>query len=154
MSSWLRRLVLSLGFRVLRVVWFFTRPITVGVRILLLQDGKVMLVRHSYQAGWFLPGGGVKRGEILAEAVRREAAEECGAYIDTMELWGIYSHTNVYKNDHVAVFVSEDFHLEQQKAAEISEAAFFRLDSLPSDLSESTRSGIEGYLKGERYNRT
>ena len=39
-------------------------------------DTDLMLVRHSYRAGWHLPGGGVRRGEAPDEAARRELAEE------------------------------------------------------------------------------
>ena len=51
-----------------------TRGMTLGVRALLVADGGVVLVRHTYTPGWYLPGGGVERGESVAEAVRREVA--------------------------------------------------------------------------------
>jgi ADP-ribose pyrophosphatase YjhB (NUDIX family) len=44
------------------------------------RDGKVLLVRQRRGAFtyWLLPGGGVQRGETLAEALEREIREECG----------------------------------------------------------------------------
>jgi 8-oxo-dGTP pyrophosphatase MutT (NUDIX family) len=41
-------------------------------------DGHVLLVRQSYRANWFLPGGLLKRNEAPAAAGARELAEEVG----------------------------------------------------------------------------
>ena len=71
-----------------RLYYFIVRPITLGVRILLIDGDRVILVKHSYEPGWFLPGGGVKRGETLEQAARRpqggrSALQRCG--ISVME---------------------------------------------------------------------
>ena len=59
-----------------RVLW---APTAMGVAALVLDDqGRVLLVRHSYNPGWRLPGGGVGRGEPPAGAVLREMQEEVG----------------------------------------------------------------------------
>jgi 8-oxo-dGTP pyrophosphatase MutT (NUDIX family) len=39
---------------------------------------QLLLVHTSYQAGWQLPGGGVRRGETPEDAARRELGEEIG----------------------------------------------------------------------------
>ena len=46
--------------------------LTLGVRALVLdEEGRVCLVRHSYRGGGFFPGGSVKTGESLVAAVQR-----------------------------------------------------------------------------------
>ena len=47
-----------------------------------MKQGMTLLVHHSYASKWYFPGGGVKRGELLAETAIREAREEVGALIE------------------------------------------------------------------------
>jgi 8-oxo-dGTP diphosphatase len=60
------------------------RKPTVRAAALILADARLLLVRQHRQAGsyWLLPGGGVRFGESVAEAVTRELAEELGLDID------------------------------------------------------------------------
>src|SRR5262249_51652972 len=41
-------------------------------------DGAVLFVRHSYRPRWGVPGGLSRPGEDVADAARREVAEEAG----------------------------------------------------------------------------
>jgi ADP-ribose pyrophosphatase YjhB (NUDIX family) len=142
-------LLLRVAYRVLRVWWFFTRPITVGVRILLVRDDTVLLVRHSYQNAWFLPGGGVKRNETLEQAIRREAQEECGAQLNHLQLLGIFTQFNDFKNDHVVLFLSHRFSLTGEGDIEIERVAFFPWDGLPADVSPGSLRRIQAYRRGD-----
>jgi ADP-ribose pyrophosphatase YjhB (NUDIX family) len=142
------KILLKGAYGVLRLFWFVFRPITIGVRVLAVKDGQVILVRHTYQEAWFLPGGGVKRGETLEKAIRREGHEECGLAFGSLRLAGIYTSFIEYKNDHIVLFVSEDFTFSGKSDAEIAQVTVFPLDRLPEDTSPGCCRRIVEYRQG------
>jgi ADP-ribose pyrophosphatase YjhB (NUDIX family) len=146
MARWISRLLYRLDMLRSRI----TRPTTAGARVMLVRDGKVMLVHHTYMSQWYFPGGGVRRGETLEEAARREAHEEVGAEMHKLDLLGVYSNFVQHKSDHVAVFICDDFRMKDSPNAEIDSAAFFPIDDLPHDTSPGTRQRIDEWLAGQR----
>ncbi|MEZ4868723.1 MAG: NUDIX domain-containing protein [Caldilineaceae bacterium] len=142
--------LLRLAYWLYRLRWLILRPITVGVRLMLVRDGQVLLVRHSYQDHWYFPGGAVKRGETLVDAAQREAAEEAGVTVQSPpRLLGMYSNFYERKSDHIAVFVSQDFQVgEATDRWEIEACQFFALDALPEDLAPGCARRIADYLAG------
>ena len=134
-------------YRVARLWWAIAKPITVGVRVFLIQDARVLLVRHTYQDAWYLVGGGVQGGETLEQAVRREAAEEVGADLGRLSLFGVYSNFFEGKSDHVTLFVCTDFTFSGVTDQEIECFAFFALNDLPESASPGTRRRVQEYLE-------
>jgi 8-oxo-dGTP diphosphatase len=60
------------------------RPI-VGVGAVIVENGKVLLIRRKYEplkGHWSLPGGMVEIGETLQAALAREMLEETGLRVD------------------------------------------------------------------------
>ena len=141
--------MLRLVYLAYQVYSFIFRPLTLGVRIMMMQDGKVLLVRHTYLEGWFMPGGGVKRNETLDQAARREAHEEVGAQLNGISLLGAFTHFLEWKSDHNILFFSDDFTLNGKHDREIAEVRFFPLDNLPENLYPSHRRRLEEYRAGE-----
>ncbi|MBN1304825.1 MAG: NUDIX domain-containing protein [Anaerolineales bacterium] len=120
-------------------------PITIGVRLLLVKDRQVLLVKHVYQDGWYLVGGGAKRNETLEQTARREAYEEAGAKLGEIRLFGIFSHFPEGRTDHIIVFVCEEFTFSGQSDAEIDELRLFPLDQLPADILPGNSRRIAEY---------
>jgi ADP-ribose pyrophosphatase YjhB (NUDIX family) len=122
---------------------------TNGVRILLIKDGRVLLVRHIYEDKWYLPGGLVERGETLEDAIRREAMEEVGAELLEMDLFGVYTNIRRGWFDHISVFISHDFLLSGLSDFEIETLSFFSVENLPEKTSEGSKNRIEDFRNGE-----
>ncbi len=133
------------------VVWRYQRPMLVGVRALIVHDGRVLLIRHRHgRQPWAMPGGGVERFERLAEAARREAAEETGATVRVERLLGLYDRFGGGVTNYIAVFVCAPLSAPRSSCSlEIAEARFFPLDALPAGLDDGTRRRIAEYLAGE-----
>lgn len=58
----------------------------------MIHDGALLMVQRAHEPGkglWSLPGGRVKHGEFLADALRREVREETGLDVEVGELAGI-----------------------------------------------------------------
>ena len=137
-------------YSVQRLRWRLFSPVTVGVRLLAVENGKVLLVRHTYQDGWYLPGGGVLAGESLPDAIRREAAEEAGAVLHELKLFGVYSSFFEGKSDHIVVYICEDFTWQSTANREIQSVGCFALDELPLGSSPGTRRRIAEFAAGAR----
>lgn len=144
-------------------LWPFLRPLlhlyrrlahgtTTGVRAMVIDGaGRIFLVKHSYVAGWHLPGGGVDKGEAVASAVARELFEETNIRLaGEPKLQGVYFNNRESRRDHVVLFIVRDFVQEKPPAPdyEIVAHGFFALDALPPGTSRATRARIAEVFEG------
>jgi ADP-ribose pyrophosphatase YjhB (NUDIX family) len=136
--------------RVFHAYWRFSRGLTLGVRGLILDgEGRVFLVKHSYMAGWHLPGGGVEEGETLLEALERELREEGNIEPSAPPvLHAVYFNRRASRRDHVALYVLRSFRqtAPPQPNHEIVAHGFFATHELPHDTSRATRERIAEVL--------
>jgi len=139
--------------RVFHLYWRFARGMTLGVRAVVVdKDDRVFLVKHSYVAGWHLPGGGVETGETFLEALRRELVEEGRIeLVGEPALHGLFFNSHVSRRDHVAVYVVRQFAQDRlpKPNHEIVACGFFEVDALPVDTTEGTRRRISEVLDGQ-----
>lgn len=121
---------------------------TIGVRMLLLDEDKVLLVKHTYQTGWYTIGGGVESGETPQQAMTRELKEEVGATLTTpLRLFSVYHSRNEQRDDYIVFYTGHGSLVQTPTVSdEIAEQQWFPLDALPDDVSPATRRRILEYL--------
>jgi len=102
-------------------------------RVLLIRRGQAPLLGE-----WSLPGGVLECGETLREAVTREAREETGLIIETLDMLGVYER--VIRDDEGRVryhYVLLDFLCravggDLKAASDAADVRWFTRDELPA----------------------
>lgn len=133
----------------------------VGVGAIIIEDGRVVLVKRArppLQAQWSIPGGALEVGELVREAVVREAREETGLIVESGELLGVYDRVLRDSNQRVQYhYVLIDFLCrrvggELAAADDAAEVRWFTRYELPAlNLVEDTQDVIrKGFEKVER----
>ena len=137
-------------YRVHQVYKRFAAPITLGCRAIVVQDDKVLLVRHSYKEGWYLPGGAVDRKESLPQAIARELLEECHIEVREPELVAMYFSELEGRSDHVALYLVKNFIkiAGRRHDPEIAAREFFPLAQLPQECSPATKRRLNEFKSG------
>jgi ADP-ribose pyrophosphatase YjhB (NUDIX family) len=119
------------------------RGLTLGAQgVVIDQDDRILLVRHTYRPGWFFPGGGVEWDETLETALARELEEEVDVTLTgPAQLHGVFANFASFPGDHVAVFVVRQWRrrADYHKRGEIAEAGMFERRDLPELTDAGTR---------------
>ena len=73
--------------------YFASDPTELGLSVsaMVWRGREILLMRRSDNGHWGLPGGFVEVGESVADAARREVAEETGWSVEIGRLIGVYS---------------------------------------------------------------
>jgi 8-oxo-dGTP diphosphatase len=127
-------------------VRFASASFLVGVLgIVLDKEGRVLLFKHTYRpfAPWGLPSGMLKPKESPAEAIEREIREETGLLVEVVEVLEVRSGSRPQRLDIWLRCRSRGG--SAIPSAEVDEARFFDLDSLPPLIAEQAR-----FLKDHR----
>ena len=155
-----KALLLRIAYKFALIYWFIFRPTTVGTRCAIIHDNKVLLIRHTYtsQDKYFIPGGGVKKGEAIKDTIVRELKEEVNLLISSQKLKLItVLQSNIeYKNDFSFMFALDNLTDEDVNGvklndkSEIAEIRWFDLNNLPSNLSKMTEITLNRYKELRR----
>ena len=126
----------------LHVWWRVAHPRTRGMRCVVMRGEDVLLVKHTYgdQTSWVLPGGRVKRGERPVETARREMQEELGLELRRPRIVDRFPERERGRRETVyGVLAQADSPVPDLNLAELRDAAWFPLASLPPESDERTR---------------
>ena len=121
-----------------------------AVNVAVIQNGEILLTQREDFEVWCLPGGEVNAGESIADAARREVAEETGLQVKLERLAGVYSDPELFgRGAHVAVFTAVSSGGEMQPdPKEVLEARFFAFSEIPAVLQFGTHRRIQDVLAG------
>ena len=133
--------------------WKIFKPVTLGVKAMVVSNNSVLLAKQSYQDYWSLPGGGVEFGESVFEAAARELSEETGITIPAKEFQmnSVHFSHREHKSDHVLVLYVQVTKMEEPSiGSELSDAKWFDLENLPADVSPATQRRIYEQRSGKQ----
>jgi len=135
------------------------RPI-VGVGAVILQDGKILLVKRRAEPGkgrWSIPGGSVHLGERVRDATIREAKEESGLDIEIVDDRPLDVFDSIITDDrgrtkyHFALleFLAKPKGGTLKAAEDVAEARWVSLEEVKKyDLTSSFRTFFEKHENG------
>ncbi len=117
----------------------------VGVGVVVVQDGRLLLVRRGVPPGkglWALPAGYVDAGEDPREAAAREALEETGLQVRVGAVVDVYAADVTDGRRGASFFLAFEAELvggELAAADDALDAGFFGPGELPELAFDSTR---------------
>ena len=101
-------------------------------------EGRVLLVRQTYMAGWRLPGGGIGHGEAPEKALRRELHEEVGLTGGAVRLFGLYSRKVWWLTHLTALYVIEGAAVDFHPNLEVRDVCWVSPSAPPPDTAAAT----------------
>lgn len=140
------RLAATAAHRLLKFVWFVRRPRTFGAHaVALTREGRLILVKLRYAAGWRLPGGGRAEWEEPAQAALRELEEEVGMTSHgAVQLACELEEPTDFKRDLASLVIVRDVEYRPKRWSwEVEQVAEAAIDSLPADVSPQTVRWLE-----------
>jgi len=109
-----------------------TKNYILGVGAIVMNKGKLLIVKDKFNSGYKLPGGHVDRYELLKDALKREVLEETGITVEFESIMNVghflsgqFGETNLYMVC-TAKAVNFDIHINDD--SEIIEAKWMDID--------------------------
>jgi ADP-ribose pyrophosphatase YjhB (NUDIX family) len=130
----------------------------VGVGAVIVQDGKILLIKRAFDPGagkWSIPGGLVEIGEKLSEACEREAEEETGISIEVLELINAFDMIDRDENGKIKYhyvlvdFLAKPVGGEEKANSEVTEIKWVtHREAKAMDLTRTARRALDELFGG------
>jgi 8-oxo-dGTP pyrophosphatase MutT (NUDIX family) len=145
----LHRVALVAAHRLRQVWWRIRKPLLSGCRVLAFDDqGRVLLVRHSYGSGrWMLPGGGVGRREDPLKAALRELREEVGCGLLHAQVFYRVDEPLAGTTNRVQLICGWVEGDPRPDGREIVEAVFYHPAALPANMAAALEQGMADWVR-------
>lgn len=127
------------------ILWLAHSKFVIGVTgVILDEHKKVLLIKHKYRrrdSVWGLPGGHVKSGETLEEALKREIFEETGYAVEIDRVLELKSGFKLrVEVIYLGRFLGGTLNIDE---VEVDEVDFFISSQLPGSMNESHKHIID-----------
>ena len=124
---------------IFKLYCFIFRPTLKGVKCIIENNGKFLLVKINYaHHKWIIPGGGVDKDETSLQAVIRETKEEVGLDVKNLIYIGSYVSKKNYANNIVEIFFCNSDIIETKiDPIEIERAEWFERSNFPENVGVS-----------------
>lgn len=134
-------------FPLVLTYWFIFRPKYYGAVCVIKSGNEILLAKHSYgRKRWGLPGGSLKKRETPRDGIIREIHEEVGVRPKEIVEGGRFTEITSYVHNVVYWFIadvdSKDFFSDNN---EITQAKWFNIDNLPTELGPISKRAIDLY---------
>jgi 8-oxo-dGTP pyrophosphatase MutT (NUDIX family) len=128
----------------------FRTPVAFGATAIVEDaENRVLLVRHSYMAGWHFPGGGVDAGEPPAAAVIRELQEEVGLIRSAApEFAGLFTRKVGWATNVIALYRVRDAAIDFKPNLEIREIVYADPKAPPPGTTAGVRRRLRELVEG------
>ena len=122
-------------------------PLLTVDAIIEIGEGIILIERKNPPLGWALPGGFVDYGEMIEDAVRREAKEETGLDISNVRQFHTYSDPKRDLRHHTVTVMFVATASGTPKAGDdAAKAVIFTRDTLPENIVFDHKQVLEDYF--------
>lgn len=136
-----------------KLSFLLTRKFLVGIVAFVIKNNKLLLVKHSYQYHWGLPGGFLKPRENFSASIEREIKEETDLKIKLDRIMKIDSNQNKSSIDIVAFCKVIGGEIKPD-GVEVEKAKFVKLENIPlSEVLEIHKPYIKWFIEQQLNNK-